>query len=163
MSDNYAVINGRRIKLTDEQVKALGIERKNPFERVAKSEMYYYIDAFDEVHCFSDCMEQDDDASFDCSNYFNDGAFANQVALHQLLYRKLLKFAYDNECEDNQAWNKVNCHYYIGYNINEDQFYADVTAAFKHNDVWFCSRDSANRAIEEIIKPFMKEHPDFVW
>ena len=163
MSDNYAVINGKRVELTDEQVKALGIERKNPFERVAKSEKYCYIDAFDEVHWFSDNMDQCDDESFECSNYFNDGAFANQVALHQLLYRKLLKFAYDNECEDNQTWNKVNCHYYIGYNINEDQFYADVTAAFKHNDVWFCSRDSANRAIEEIIKPFMKEHPDFVW
>ena len=37
MSDNYAVINGKRIELTDEQVKALGIERKNPFERVERS------------------------------------------------------------------------------------------------------------------------------
>lgn len=163
MSDNYAVINGKRIELTDEQVKALGIERKNPFERVAKSEKYCYIDAFDEVHWFSDNMEQSDDELFECSNYFNDGAFANQVALHQLLYRKLLKFAYDNECEDNQAWNKVNCHYYIGYNINEDQFYADVTATFKHNDAWFCSRDSAKRAIKEVVEPFMKEHPEFKW
>ena len=163
MSCNYAMINGKRIELTDEQVKALGIERKNPFERVAKSEKYCYIDAFDEVHWFSDNMDQCDDESFECSNYFNDGAFANQVALHQRLYRKLLKFAYDNECEDNQTWNKVNCHYYIGYNINEERFYVDVTVAFKYNDVWFCSRDSANRAIEEIIKPFMKEHPDFMW
>ena len=74
-----------------------------------------------------------------------------------------MKFAYDNGCEDNQTWNKINCHYYIGYNTNDDRFYADVTAAFKHNDVWFSSRDSANRAIEEVIKPFMKEHPEFVW
>ena len=163
MIDNYAVINGKRIKLTEEQVKALGIERKNPFERVAKSEKYCYIDALDEVHWFSDNMEQYDDESFECSNYFNDEDFAKQVALHQLLYRKLLKFAYDNEFEDNQAWNKTNCHYHISYNTDEGRFYADVTGIFKHNDVWFCSRDSANRAIEEVVKPFVKEHPEFVW
>lgn len=164
MNDNYAVINGKRVELTDEQVKALGIEtRKNPFKRVAKSEKYCYIDAFNEVHCFSDDMDQCDDESFECSNYFNDEQFANQVALHQLLYRKLLKFAYDNECEDNQEWNKTNCHYYISYNIDESRFYADVTGSFKHNDVWFCSRKSAKRAIEEVVKPFMEEHQDFVW
>lgn len=162
--DTYLVINGKKVELTEEQLKALGIvTKKNPFERVAKSEPYYYIDAFDCIQTCADNGEDVDNASFEVSNYFNDKATAQQVRLHQLLYRKLLKFAYDNECEDNQTWNKVNCHYYIGYNINEDRFYVDVTVAFKHNDVWFCSRDSANRAIEEIIKPFMKEHPEFVW
>jgi hypothetical protein len=164
MNKNYIVINGKKAELTEEQLKALGIvTKKNPFERVAKSEPYYYIDAFDCIQTCADNGEDVDNASFEVSNYFNDKATAQQVRLHQLLYRKLLKFAYDNECEDNQAWNKVNCHYYIGYNINEDQFYADVTAAFKHNDVWFCSRDSAKHAIEEVVEPFMKEHPDFVW
>lgn len=163
MSENYAMINGKRIELTDEQVKALGIERKNPFERVAKDDMYYFISHFGDIDGYREANDCEDDAIFNAANYFNDEQFANQVALHQLLYRKLLKFAYDNECEDNQAWNKVNCHYYIGYNINDGRFYADVTLAFKHNDVWFSSRDSANHAIEEVIKPFMEEHPDFVW
>lgn len=163
MSDNYAVINGKRIELTDEQVKALGIERKNPFERVAKDDAYYTVLSSGSVGRMEDYLDCQDDSQYDAANYFNDRAFANQVALHQLLYRKLLKFAYDNECEDNQTWNNVNCHYYIGYNINEDRFYTDATIAFKHNDVWFCSRDSANRAIEEVVEPFMKEHPEFVW
>lgn len=163
MSDNYAVINGKRVELTDEQVKALGIKRKNPFERVAKDDAYYTVLSSGSVGYMEDYLDCQDDSQYDAANYFNDKDFAQQVALHQLLYRKLLKFAHDNECEDNQTWNKVNCHYYIGYNINEDRFYADVTAAFKHNDVWFSSRDSANRAIEEVIKPFMKEHPEFVW
>lgn len=163
MSDNYAVINGKRVELTDEQVKALGIERKNPFERVELDSTYYYIASNDVIGTYTNRNDSMDNEMYDISNYFNDEAFAKQVALHQLLYRKLLKFAYDNECEDNQTWNNVNCHYYIRYNINEDRFYTDATVAFKHNDVWFCSRDSATRAIEEIIKPFMKEHPEFVW
>lgn len=163
MNNNYAVINGIRVELTDEQVKTLGIKRKNPFERVVQGDVYYRVTEYGEIGDLTEDSDYTDQYLYDGVNYFNDEFFANQVALHQLLYRKLLKFSYDNECEDNQAWNKVNCHYYIGYNINEDRFYADVTAAFKHNDVWFGSRDSANRAIEEVVMPFVKEHPDFVW
>lgn len=44
MMDNYAVINGKRIKLTEEQVEMLGVKkRKNPFEKVNKDESYYFI------------------------------------------------------------------------------------------------------------------------
>lgn len=162
MSDNYAVINGKRIKLTDEQVKALGIERKNPFERVAKSEMYCYIDSFDEVHCVADGADQDDDMSFECSNYFNDEAFGNQVALHQLLYRKLLKFAYDNGLEDIE-WNNRNDHWYIFYSYADDCFDCQCNEGFKSQNVYFSSPEGASRAIKEVVEPFMKEHPEFVW
>lgn len=162
MSDNYAVINGKRIKLTKEQVEALGIKRKNPFERVAKDDVYYTVLSSGSVGRMEDYLDCQDDSQYDAANYFNDEAFANQVALHQLLYRKLLKFAYDNDCEDNQAWNKTNYHYYIYYNTDEGRFCTDATRIFKHNDVWFCSRDLANRAIKEVVKPFVKKHPDFV-
>lgn len=162
MGDNYAVINGKRIELTDEQVNALGIKRKNPFERVAKSEKYCYIDAFDEIHCFSDNMEQCDDESFECSNYFNDEDFAKQVALHQLLYRKLLKFAYGNGFEDT-VWNNKNDHWYIFYNYADGCFDCQFNDGFKSQSVYFSSAGAASRAICEVIIPFMKEHPDFVW
>lgn len=163
MSDNYAVINGKRIELTDEQVKALGLERKNPFERVAKLEKYCYIDAFDEVHWFSDNMEQCDDESFECSNYFNDGAFANQVALHQRLYRKLLKFAYDNGFEDTQEWNDSFSHYYLYYSHRERRIKVDANADSQKIGVYFSTKKAAERAVKEVVEPFMKEHPDFVW
>lgn len=163
MSDNYAVINGKRIELTDEQVKALGIERKNPFERVAKSEKYCYIDAFDEVHCFSDNMEQCDDESFECSNYFNDKDFAKQVALHQLLYRKLLKFAYDNGFEDTAEWGETFDHYSIFYAHQRHCFMVDANCECQSAGVYFSTEKAAERAIEEVVKPFVKEHPEFVW
>lgn len=162
--NNYAVINGKRIDLTEEHLKALGVEtRKNPFERVAKSEKYCYIDAFDEVHWFSDCMEQCDDESFECSNYFNDDDFAKQVALHQRLYRKLLKFSYDNGCEDEQGWDYTNLHWSILYNAKRKKFDVCPWDNVKMSPVYFSSKKGALRAIEEVIKPFMKEHHDFVW
>lgn len=163
MNENYIVINGKRLELTKEQLKALGIEvRKNPFERVAKSEMYCYIDSFNEVHCVADDTDNSDDMSFECSNYFNDETFAKQVALHHLFYRKLLKFAYDNECEDMAEWNGHNNHWCIYYDTDVLK-YCVAGCSYKFDGVWFSSEEGAKRAIKEVVEPFIKEHPEFVW
>ena len=45
MNNNYSVINGKRVELTEEQVKALGIERNNLFERVERYAKCYYINS----------------------------------------------------------------------------------------------------------------------
>lgn len=43
MSENYLVINGKKMDLTEKQLKQLGIEtRKNPFERV-ECQKYFTI------------------------------------------------------------------------------------------------------------------------
>lgn len=164
MNENYIVFNGKKIELTEEQAKALGIKlRKNPFERVAKLKLYCYIDSFNEIHCVSDEAEQHDDMSFECSNYFNDYSFANQVALHQLLYRKLLKFAYDNKREDTEEWNGNNCHFCIVYDSTHNKYDVWGGLLYKMSTIYFSSREGAERAIHEVVEPFVKKHPDFVW
>ena len=101
--------------------------------------------------------------SYNAVNYFNDGKFAEQVALHQLLYRKLLRFAYDNECEDTAVWDGVNPHWYIIYNKVNDVFITMKKLASKDFTVYFSTEEGAERAIGEVVEPFMKEHPEFVW
>ena len=165
MNDNYAVINGKRIKLTDEQVKTLGIERKNPFDRVCGDDRHYYAIVGCDVLRRADITDR---GLYNAINYFNDKTFAEQVALHQLLYRKLLKFAYDNECEDTAEWNGYSYHFYIRYEYNDgvDESALAVAATVMNksaNEVYFSSNDAAFRAIHEVIKPFMEEHPEFVW
>ena len=166
MREIKLTIDGKEVQLTETQLKALGIEvekkRKNPFDRVSKSDFYYYIDAFDEIHGFSDNGGREDDESFNCVNYFNDKQFAYQVALHQQLYRKLLKFAYDNELEDIE-WNNLNDHWYIFYNYAGCCFDCRCNDGCKSQNVYFSSEKAAERAIKEVVRPFMKEHPDFVW
>ncbi len=162
MSDNYAVINGKRIELTDEQVKALGIKRKNPFERATAHNEYYYIIAENQLDTYTDMSDAVDDRLYSVCNYFNDKSFANQVALHQLLYRKLLKFSYDNECEDKE-WNGTNDHWLILYYPLNDDFVIANVQCVKEYTVYFSTEEGASRAINEVIRPFMKEHPDFVW
>lgn len=164
MSENYIVINGKKVELTDEQMKALGIahKRKNPFERVEPGDDYYYISSHNDVGTYTHSSAGVDNGFYAVSNYFNDEAFANQVALHQLLYRKLLKYAYENECEDVE-WNSKHAHWLIYYNANNGKFYVGGNDAFKYQSVYFSTRRSAECAIEEVVEPFIKEHPEFKW
>ena len=159
MNDNYAVINGKKIELTEEQIKALGFEVRKPlFDKVTDGGPYYFINCYGDI----DADSREDDALFNSVNYFNDEYFANQVALHQLLYRKLLKFAYENDCEDRE-WGTEHEHWRIYYDTPSNKFDIDVNDAFKYQGVYFSTRQGARRAIEEVVKPFMKEHPEFVW
>ena len=159
MNNNYAVINGKKIELTDEQIEALGIEtRKRLFDKVDDGGPYYFINCYGGIEADS----REDDALFDNVNYFNDKAFAEQVALHQLLNRKLLKYAHENDCEDRE-WGTKHEHWRIYYDTDSDTFDVDVNDMFKYQGVYFLTRKGAKRAIEEVIKPFIKEHPEFVW
>lgn len=163
MSENYAIINGKRVELTDEQVAALGIKRVNPFERVDSNAYYYYVRADGHVDVYTNADDMVDKAIYAACNHFTDEAFAKQVALHQLLYRKLLKFAYDNECEDTAEWDGRNLHWCIYYDNNSNIFGTKSYNVIQHSNIYFSTRNSAEHAIKEVVKPFMKEHPDFVW
>ncbi len=168
MKEIKLTIDGEEVPLIDKQLKALGIEvetkRKNPFEKVVRFEDYYFVEKNNEVHAYMETDSLVDNQIYTSANYFNDKAFAEQVALHQLLYRKLLKFAYDNECADNQIWDSNGIeHWHIGYDFGECVFYADWDSSVKYNDVYFSTKEGAERAIKEVVKPFVKEYPDFVW
>ena len=117
--DNYIVINGKKVELTEEQLKALGIEvkkkRNNPFNSKLKYEDKYFIIDEQGVKTFF-YVPIIGEYLLNKGNCFNNEDFANQVYLHELLNRKLLKYAWDNECEDNQKWNGAIKHYYIVYN-----------------------------------------------
>lgn len=164
MSENYIVINGKKAELTNEQMELLGIKvRKNPFERVSKNDFYYIISDKTRVMYYPDEEDETDRELYNSVNYFNDKEFAVQVALHQLLYRKLLKFSYDNECEDTKGWNGTNGHWTIRYNDDSCCFRAYYQERFKASGVYFSSEEGTQQAIKEVVEPFMKEHPEFVW
>ena len=165
MKEIKLTIDGKEIQLTDEQLKMLGIEpkKKNPFDRVTEDEVYFQIGIDGDVFPLYEYGTTADEDSVLCVNYFNDKKFAKQVALHQLLYRKLLKFAYDNECEDTAEWNEINAHWCIYMDTRSNRWDVTYYVSMKFDDVYFSSEKGAKRAIEEVVEPFMKEHPEFVW
>ena len=185
MKEIKLTIDGKEVQLTEEQLRSLGIEieekRKNPFDRVAKYNSYYRVTDANQVDDYVETSDGTDNRLYGVANYFNDKQFAKQVALHQLLYRKLLKFAYDNECEDTAEWNgmskptydntcdntvewsRKNQHYSVRYSYEAGDFVMFCQYDDKGQDVYFSSESDAERAINEVIKPFMEEHPEFVW
>lgn len=167
MKEIKLTIDGKEVQLTEEQLKVLGIEieekRKNPFEIVKPNERYYYVASNDAIDDYIDACDATDNQLYKISNYFNDEAFAKQVALHQRLYRKLLKFAYDNEAEDAAEWDGENPHWCICYDNSRKKFDTTWQDLVQYSHVYFSTREGAERAIKEVVEPFMKEHPDFVW
>lgn len=166
MKEIKLTIDGKEVQLTDEQLRLLGIEtkekRKNPFERVSEGERYFCTTSNGADGALEEHDAFDDDF-FENADYFNDKYFANQVALHQLLYRKLLKYSYDNGFEDKE-WDGNNVHVCIIYNFTRGDYDVRWTRDEKEpGTVYFKSTTYATAAINEVVMPFVKEHPDFVW
>lgn len=139
-------------------------ERKNPFNsKLEDREIYYYntCSGTTDKHYAEDAR---DCINMSRINSFNDGDFANQIYLHELLNRKLLKYAYDNEAEDCEwSWNGKQ-HYYIFFDYTEPFFTIAHTAICKNQGtVYFSKEEVAKQAIRDVVEPFMKEHPEFVW
>ena len=165
MKEIKLTIDGKEIQLTDEQLKMLGIEpgKKNPFDRVGNGDRFFAIDNMNGIQTCTEMSYARDDAYYNEINYFNDKKLAKQVALHQLLYRKLLKYSYDNECTDKE-WDGTNVHVYIIYSSMKKDYDIRWTRDEKEpGTVYFKSTTWATAALNEVVMPFIKEHPDFVW
>ena len=172
MSENYIVINGKKAELTEEQMKQLGInveeKKETPFTR-HPDELYWYINAMNSVTGQHDHNDDFDNVVYNNVNYFNDYKFARQVILHQLLYRKLLKYAYDTDTiskwnDERDDYGDSLKHYFISRNYNIITYAVDYTVHRKHlNTVYFCSEKAAWDAIDKVIYPFEREHPEFIW
>ena len=165
MKEIKLTIDGKEILLTDGQLKMLGIEpkKKNPFDRVGNSDRFFAIDNMNGIQTCTEMSYARDEAYYNGINYFNDKKFAKQVALHQLLYRKLLKYAYDNEFED-EEWDETKMHAYIIYNFTRKNYDIRWTRNEKEpGTVYFKTPTRATAALNEVVMPFVKEHPEFVW
>ena len=169
--DNYIVINGKKAELTEEQLEKLGIEvkkkRNNPFNTDSQKTSIYSIGAMNVEYRKTSYIPvglTTTTALVERANSFNDYEFANQVYLHELLNRKLLKYAYDNECEDTQEWDGVKLHWFVVYDDVKKKFDTTFSVYCKPNGlVCFSSESAAQKAIEEVVKPFMEKHKDFKW
>lgn len=146
-------------------MKQLGIEveekRNNPFnDNLKVNDRFYYIrddGVVDEYYYIreDDCINK--------VNCFNDKDFAKQVCLHELLNRKLLKYAWDNEAEADTIMFEDKPKYYIAQNVVFPIFTVLVQYQTKCADIYFSEQKVAENAIKDVVEPFMKEHPEFVW
>ena len=86
-----------------------------------------------------------------------------QRALHETLNRLLWRFSMENG-EGENPFDCNNAHYEIYWSYDRKSFDICCSRTVKSLDsVYFPTKELANQAIDKIIKPFMKEHPEFVW
>ena len=168
MSENYIMLNGKRVDLTDEQLEKLGLKvETNCFERVKEGEIYYRIYEGVGIEFVENHNGILDNERYNAANYCTDKELMEQRALHETLSRLLWRFSMQND-GDKIDWNDGCYKYFIIYNHRDEMFEVDsyqspFGCTLKSAMQYFYSVDIAKRAIDEIVLPFMKEHPEFVW
>lgn len=163
--ENYIVINGKKAELTEDQLKALGIEvskaKANAFDRREKGEEYYYINYQGKVEYTCESNLSWDEDVYNIANYCTDKTLMEQRALHETLDRLLWRFSMANG-GDKIDWNDFDSlKYAIFYDCNNKQFFIDGFYYSKYTNISFYNEKIAQRAINEVIKPFIAAHPEF--
>lgn len=158
---NKIIIDGKEYELSAELVEKIQAEvaaqekAKNPFERNA-GESYYFVDSAGGVFSFADYEDGTADALYSAGNYCRNKAIMKQRALHETLNRLLWRYSETNGGGEKRGG------YFIYRSSMEDMRVGHCTYA-SCGDVYFRKKEVAEAAIEEVVKPFMAAHPEFVW
>ena len=147
------------IEISEEEYKKLqpSEEKKTGYERVAESDIYYYVSYNDkaETAC-EDCYDVDDEY-YESANYYSDKTVAENNARADKLMRQLRRFSVEHrECGVNL--NDTNTEkYYIYYDYVSNKFGAAFTFyARVFGVIYFDSEETANAAIDEF-------HDELIW
>lgn len=159
---NYICIDGKKAELTPEQLKALGIEvnGKGVFGRVDKGDRYYYITSQGNVKETFDMVMYEDCTHHDVANYCTDKTLMKQRALYETLNRLLWRYSMEHNGDKIDWFNKDEFKYCIGYSHKAALFTCFVLEE-RFGAVYFYTKEIAESAIREVVKPFMSEHPEF--
>lgn len=155
--ENYLVINGKRVDLTEEQIEKLGLEikKESPFDRVREHDEYYYISSDGRIDNDTETRDFVDNAMFNVANYCTDKELMTARAKEEVLSRLLWRFSMENG-GDAIDWNDRN---QAKYRIIRDHYLNKWCVMENDTDrtlsaIYFTSRKVAEKAIDEIVKPF---------
>ena len=163
-NENYIMLDGKKIPLTDEQVKLIqaDVPERSPFDRAHHGGTYFSVISNFELNENCECSSHLDDKIFNSSNYCTDKNIMRQHALHMQLNNLLWRYSMTHGGDSIDWYDRSKAKVVIYYNAALDKFGCSRCAGFKYfGDVPFDSEETAIAAIEEIVKPFIAEHPDF--
>lgn len=171
--ENYIMLDGEIIILDEQKAALLRLgrnigpknveeDKKGPFEKVNSNSTYFYINDYGIIEEDYDTYPEDEYRR-EVANYYTDKSLMIQRALHETLNRLLWRFSMENG-EGENPFDCNNAHYRIYWSYDHKSFDICCSRTIKSSDsVYFPTKELANQAIDKIIKPFMKEHPEFVW
>jgi len=165
---NKIILDGKEYELSAELVEKIEAEvaeqekreadrlaEQGPFARV-KRKPYFLINGVGKVCTLSEGATNTDDELYSIANYCHDRGMIEQRALHEILNRLLWRYS------EGRGGGEKRGGYFIYRSNMEDMRVGHCTYA-TCGDVYFRKKEVAEAAIEEVVKPFMAEHPEFVW
>lgn len=156
--DNYLMLNGKKVELTEEQIRKLGLkENKNIFDKVDLGETYYFIQGNGNI---SDrtmgFIHREDNKNHLVANYCTDKEVFAKRAKEEVLNRLLWRFTMENGWDD-KRWENACENYYIAKpNLNNNYYFVCVNREHYSalQTVYFVSKEIAQQAIDGIVIPF---------
>lgn len=171
---NKIILDGKEYELSAELVEKIKTEvaaqekkkreeLKEPFGRV-HNERYFLINGNGRVSTMSaDTNTPTDDELYAIGNYCRDKGMMEQRALHETLNRLLWRYS-ETHGGDSNPW-PCGTHWFIYCNTaNGNEMMVSANDSHKkQGTIYFKDGETAHAAIEEVVKPFMAAHPEFVW
>lgn len=140
------------IELSEEQVKELGIQNKTKmtgWERVDIDKKYFSINEYGDIELCTDERDYFDDNLYNRAIYFSTQEKGNEIDKIQTLWRKIQRFADENN-EYKIDWNNIKQEkYLIQYDYEDNMLYWNRSyKSLVLNSVFFTSSSICGRAIE---------------
>lgn len=158
MKEIKLIVDGKEVKLTEEQIKALGFDaEKNPFERCNYKEKYFHVEGNGNVTYFLDLKDETDKKLYLSANYCTDKELMTKRAKQEVLNRLLWRFSMGNGWDDSLWEHALVPKYRVNYDSVNRKYFVDFYHTFRvPGAVYYVSKEIAQRAIDEIIIPFEK-------
>ena len=161
MGENYIVINGKRVELTEEQLQQLGIKTSNNKRwRAKENEKYYCVNTFNQVCSFWETYSEEDTMVYNSHNYFKTKEEAEKYA--RVLKTEMLLRKYADEHNEDMPCDGICEHHFLYFN-NDAIHIGYFTFSKEARKIYFSSREIAGAAIEKIGKERIKEYLTYEW
>ena len=140
-----------QIKKLQEELEKLNESKLTGWKRLECGERYYYIGHDGEIESDTEQNFEIDNRTYNNLTYFSTVEKAEEVSKEQLLYRKLKKFADENnEKESEKVYKIIICDGEISYAQNSPGYR-------EFGQIYFSSKE----IVEKAIKTFRTELKEY--
>ena len=155
------IIEGKEIEveISEEEYKKLhsSEEKKTGYERVPKSDIYYYANVKGDVDITTEDCYNVDNECYESANYYSSETVAENNARADNLMRQLRRFAVQHR-KDGVNLNDINtAKSYIYYDYSNNELEPDFLFSEKaFGTIHFDSKEATQAAIDEF-------HDELIW
>lgn len=161
MSENYIVINGKRVELTKEQMEQLGIEekKKDKRRRADGHTKYWFLDSQNRIDSDIELRQREDDFRYYSHNYFQTKEEAEIYA--RVLETEMLLKKYADE----HNGKFVDIKYYLLWSQTFNDLQIDYLSSYacRPRTIFFSSQEIIQEAVNGIGKDRIVEYLTYEW